>query len=69
VTNFPLVRIVDQAGRVWYARTFGWSNAVAQGTTPMTTKVALPRDLPKGPAKLYVVANGIASAPLKIQVG
>jgi hypothetical protein len=68
VTNFPLVRIVDQAGRVWYARTFGWSNAVAQGATPMTTKAALPRDLPKGPAKLYVVANGIASAPLKIQV-
>lgn len=68
VTNFPLVRIVDKAGRVWYARTFGWSNAVAQGTRPMTTKAALPRDLPKGPADLYVVANGIASAPLKIQV-
>ena len=68
VTNFPLVRIVDQAGRVWYARTFGWSNAVAQGTRPMTTRAALPRDLPKGPADLYVVANGIASAPLKIQV-
>jgi hypothetical protein len=68
VTNFPLARIVDQSGRVWYARTFGWSNAVAQGTRPMTTKAALPRDLPKGPADLYVVANGIASAPLKIQV-
>lgn len=68
VTNFPLVRIVDHAGRVWYARTFGWSNAIAQGATPMTTKVTLPSDLPKGPAELYVVANGIASAPLKIQV-
>jgi hypothetical protein len=68
VTNFPLVRIVYPNGRVTYGRTFGWSNAVAQGTTPMTTQVALPSDLHKGAADLYVVANGIASAPLRIVV-
>lgn len=68
VTNFPLVRIVYPNGRVTYARTFGWSNAIAQGTTPMTTRAALPANLPKGTAELYVVANGIASAPMRIVV-
>jgi hypothetical protein len=66
-TNFPVVRIVNQVThRVEYARTFGFSDAVAAGET--STRVALPADLDTGPADLVVVANGIASAPLKVLV-
>jgi hypothetical protein len=68
-TNFPLVRIVNsETHRVQYARTFGFSEAVAAGKTPQSTQVALPADLDRGAAKLFVVANGIASPPLSVFV-
>ncbi|HEY7050173.1 MAG TPA: hypothetical protein VH373_23365 [Jatrophihabitantaceae bacterium] len=66
-TNFPVVRIVNQrTHRVEYARTFGFSDAVVAGLG--STSVALPADLDTGPADLVVIANGIASAPLKVLV-
>lgn len=68
-TNFPLVRITNMiTHRVQYARTFGFSEQVAAGQTPQSTKVALPADLDAGPADLSVVANGIASAPMRVLV-
>jgi hypothetical protein len=68
-TNFPLVRIVNSdTHRVEYARTFGFSEQVAAGKTPLSTQVALPADLDRGSAKLFVVANGIASPPLSVLV-
>jgi hypothetical protein len=68
-TNFPLVRIVNsETHRVQYARTFGFSEAVAAGKTPQSTQVVLPADLDRGAAKLFVVANGIASPPLSVFV-
>lgn len=68
-TNFPLVRIVNsETHRVQYARTFGFSEAVAAGKTSQSTQVALPADLDRGAAKLFVVANGIASPPLSVFV-
>ena len=68
-TNFPVVRIVNTATqRVQYARTFGFSEQVASGKTPQSTQVALPADLDRGAANLVVVANGIASPPLRVIV-
>jgi len=68
-TNFPLVRITNQqTGRVEYARTSGFTTRVASGSAPVTTQVTLPADLDRGNADLVVVANGIASKPVKILV-
>ena len=59
---------IYRARFVEYARTFGFSEQVAAGKTPQSTQVALPSDLDQGPANLYVVANGIASPPLRVIV-
>jgi hypothetical protein len=69
-TNFPVVRIVnEQTHRVEYARTFGFSDGVAQGSHALaSTSVALPADLDTGAADLVVAANGIASPPMRIVV-
>jgi hypothetical protein len=68
-TNFPVVRIVNSdTHRVVYARTLGFSEQVAAGRTPQSTQVQLPADLDLGPGDLYVVANGIASPPLRVIV-
>lgn len=68
-TNFPVVRIVnDVTHRVQYARTFGFSDQIAAGHQSMSTQVALPADLDRGTADLVVVANGIASPPMRILV-
>jgi Bacterial pre-peptidase C-terminal domain/Bacterial Ig-like domain len=64
-SNYPIVRLTDSAGHVYYGRTSNWSKTgVATGTTPVTTQFALPAGLPNGSYSLVVVANGIASAPI-----
>jgi len=62
-TNYPLVRLVITAtGDVFYARTTGiTSNAVAPGAAGSAT-FTVPAGIETGPATLYVVANGVASA-------
>jgi hypothetical protein len=65
-TNYPIVRITDAAGTVYYARTFNWSSTgVATGDTPVTTQFTLPSGVVLGkPYTLSVIANGIASDPI-----
>jgi methionine-rich copper-binding protein CopC len=61
-SNYPLVRLVDAAGHVAYARTFNWSSTgVATGSTPETVHFAPPAGFNRAGATLSVVANGIAS--------
>jgi hypothetical protein len=67
-SNYPIVRIVDSAGNVLYARTFNWSStSVATGDTPETTQFTLPAGIVGG-YSLSVVANGIASDPFVQQI-
>jgi hypothetical protein len=62
-SNYPIVRLKNSAGQIFYARTSGWSNTgVATGTTSETVNFTLPSGLPSGAYSLYAVANGIASA-------
>jgi hypothetical protein len=63
-TNYPLVRIVNTGtGHVFYARTHDHSTmGVATGSTPVSTNFDVPV-METGPCQLYVVANGIPSAP------
>ncbi len=64
-SNYPLVRLTDSAGNVYYARTFNWSSTgVMTGNTPVSTDFTLPTGLPAGSYSLVVVANGISSSPV-----
>ena len=69
-TNYPLVRLVNNTtGDVVYCRTHDRSNAgVATGSLVISTKFDVPADAELGASSLYVVANGIASAPVAVTV-
>jgi hypothetical protein len=68
-SNYPIVRLVDADGNVFYARTFGWGVGVATGDTPVSTQFTLPAGIPAGTYSLSVVANGIASDPVPYTFG
>ncbi|MGH7973858.1 MAG: hypothetical protein ACREIC_34505, partial [Limisphaerales bacterium] len=62
--NYPLVRLTDNAGHVYYGRTYNWSSTgVATGTRPVSTEFTVPVT-GGGSYSLVVVANGIASDPI-----
>lgn len=64
-SDYPLVRLTDGSGHVYYARTYNWSSTtILTGSTPESTDFTLPASLPSGSYSLVVVANGIASDPV-----
>jgi hypothetical protein len=69
-TNYPLVRLTNVAsGHVVYCRTHDHSTmAVATGSAIVSTNFDVPTGVEYGAAKLEVVANGIASAPVSVFV-
>jgi hypothetical protein len=68
-TNYPLVRTTNLAtGHVQYSRTHDHSSMAVASDAVVTTRFDVPRNIELGPAKLEVVANGIASAPLSVTV-
>ena len=63
-SNYPIIQLVDPTGQVFYARTFNWSSTgVATGSTVETVNFTVPPGVDLGSSTLYVIANGIASAP------
>ena len=61
-SNYPLVRMTDGSGNVFYGRTYNHSTmGVATGNAPVSTNFVPPATLPQGTYNLQVVANGIAS--------
>ncbi len=68
-TNYPIVRLVSEDGRVHYCRTFGHSTmAVATRRRRVHTRFTVPTGLPHGRYDLRVVANGIASREVEVRV-
>jgi hypothetical protein len=69
-TNYPLVRITNQAtGHVFYAHTHDHSTmAVATGSALVSTNFDVPTTMETGQSSLEVVANGIASASVTVNV-
>ena len=65
-TNYPIVKLVDHSGNVLYARTYNWSSTgVATGNAPVHTTFQPPAGFnPNASYSLYVIANGISSAPI-----
>ena len=69
-TNYPIVRLQDGSGNVYYLRTANHSTmAVATGNTQVSTFVSVPTNIPSGQYNLFMIANGIPSAPFAISVG
>ena len=68
-TNYPLVRITNLAtGHVFYSRTHDHSSmAVANGGL-VSTHFDVPANQESGPSQLVVVANGIPSRPVTVNV-
>src|SRR6185369_9924854 len=69
-TNYPLVRITNNAtGHVAYAKTHNHSTmGVATGSTIVSTQFDVLAGTEIGPSTLQVVANGIPSDPVAVQV-
>jgi hypothetical protein len=69
-TNYPIARLTKTGGNaVHYLRTFDFSTlGVATGNAVHSTSVQVPDKVPAGQYKLVVIANGIASDPVDVQV-
>lgn len=68
-TNYPLVRITNLATKdVFYSRTHNHSSMGVAQNFITTTHFDVPAAQEKGPSQLVVVANGIASAPVLVNV-
>jgi hypothetical protein len=69
-TNYPLVRIVNAASKnVVYCRTHNHSTmGVATGATVVSTEFDIPSTIETGASELFVVANGIPSKPVKVEI-
>lgn len=61
-SNYPLVRMTNGTGTVYYCRTTNWSSTgVMTGSSVVSTDFRLPAGLASGAYSLVVVANGISS--------
>ncbi|HEX8853549.1 MAG TPA: hypothetical protein VF754_08685 [Pyrinomonadaceae bacterium] len=69
-TNYPIVRLESMTdSRVVYCRTFSFSTMGLQtGTVIHNCRFTVPSGTPLGAYRLIVIANGIPSAPCKVQV-
>jgi hypothetical protein len=69
-TNYPLVRIKNKAtGHVFYSRTHDHSSmGVGFFVGPVSTHFDVPATQERGPSELVVVANGIPSSPIELNV-
>jgi hypothetical protein len=69
-TNYPIVRLRNTTtGHVFYCRTFNHSTlGVNTGTVIHSTSFAVPSGAELGAAEITVVANGIASDPVRVAV-
>lgn len=69
-TNYPLVRITNDAtGAVTFAPTSGETTLSIAPGVPSSTNFSVPAGTPSGPSSLQVIGNGIASAPVAVNVG
>jgi hypothetical protein len=65
-SNYPLVRVTDGSGNVYYLPTYNWSSTSVQtGNNPVSTEFFAFQGLtPAASYSLVAVANGISSDPV-----
>jgi MYXO-CTERM domain-containing protein len=60
--NYPIVWLTNEAGDVYYCRSFGFSNMMpSKGSAPETCQFTTPKNLPEGTYSLFVSAVGVQS--------
>ncbi len=68
-TNYPIVQLSNAAGDVIYLRSFNFSTmAVATGSQSVSTEIEVPLTVAPGAWQMVVIANGIASQPVDVEV-
>ena len=68
-TNYPIIRMTNSAGNVFYARTANWSTVgVGGGSTPQTVDFTLHPSVTPGNYSVVVSGAGISSFPLFINI-
>lgn len=68
-TNFPIVRVTNNdSGHVAFLRTYDHSNRSISPDSSGVTKLDVPATAEPGLSSLVVIANGIASAPITVNV-
>ncbi len=66
---YPIARITNAAGRVFYCRTYNFSSrSVMTGTNVMSTEMTLPPGLLPGTYPLVISANGNSSAAYSLSI-
>ena len=69
-TNYPIVQITDtNNGKVYYLRTQDFSTLGVNVPGAQTASVTVSQGTPPGSYNLVVIANGIPSAPLAVEIG
>ena len=68
-SNYPVLRLINSVGHVYYCRTTNWSNvAVGTGTATQTVNVTLNPALPAGNYSAIVSGAGISSFPVLVSI-
>jgi hypothetical protein len=68
-TNYPIVQISNNATHhVFYARTFGHSTMSVALNAASSTNVTVPANIELGASSLVVIANGIPSQPVAVNI-
>jgi hypothetical protein len=69
-TNYPIVRVRNNSsGHLFYCRTFNYSTmGVNTGTVIHNTQFTIPSGAELGASQITVIANGIASDPVNVNV-
>lgn len=69
-SNYPLVRLRNNAGNVYYARSYNWSStSVMTSNRLVSTEFVISTNVPAGVYSLVVVANGNSSDPVTFFIG
>jgi len=68
-TNYPIVRLTNAKGKVAYLRTFNFSTlGVATESAVVSAEFEVPHSLAPGAWSMVVIANGIESEPVEVEV-
>ena len=68
-TNYGLVQITNKASKhVFYARSVDFSNTSIAPNAPSTLSFSFSKDIEDGPSFLSVIASGIASLPIDVNI-
>ncbi len=68
-TNYPIVQLSNSKGQVHYLRSFNFSTlAVATESETVSAEIEVPSDVPAGAWSMVVIANGISSPAVNVEV-